>query len=134
MSDGLPTKPYLIRAIYEWCADSGFTPYLAVAVDRRARVPMEFVKDGEIVLNIGSGATRNLLMGNEMIEFSARFGGASRQIEVPVANVIGIYARENGQGLSFPKEALDDAGTEAPPPSGEPPAPPRGKPQLKVVK
>lgn len=134
MSGGLSTKPYLIRAIYEWCADSGFTPYLAVAVDHRARVPMEFVKDGEIVLNIGFGATRSLLMGNEMIEFSARFGGVPRQIEVPVANVIGIYARESGQGLSFPKEAPDEAAPDAPPSPDEPPAPPRGKPRLKVVK
>ena len=132
MSDGLPTKPYLIRAIYEWCADSGFTPYLAVSVDQRARVPMEFVKDGEIVLNIGAGATRNLLMGNDMIEFSARFGGTPRQIQVPLTNVIGIYARENGQGLSFPKEILpDDAIVDAP---NDTPSPPRGKPQLKVVK
>lgn len=135
MSDGLSTKPYLIRAIYEWCADSGFTPYLAVAVDRRARVPMEFVKGGEIVLNIGAGATRNLQMGNEMIEFSARFSGVPRQIEVPIANVIGIYARENGQGLSFPKETLaDEAGADAAAAPEEPPTPPRGKPQLKVVK
>jgi stringent starvation protein B len=121
MDEGLSTKPYLIRAIYEWCADSGFTPYLAVAVDRHARVPLEHVKDGEIVLNIGAGAT----------QFSARFNGASRQIEVPISNVISIYARENGQGLAFPKEI--SAGEEAGMPD-EPPTPPRGKPQLKVVK
>lgn len=134
MSDGLPTKPYLVRAIYEWCADSGFTPYLAVAVDRRARVPMEFVKDGEIVLNIGAGATRNLQMGNDMIEFSARFSGTPRQIQVPLSNVIGIYARENGQGLSFAKEALPDEGSDTSAEPGDEPSPPRGKPQLKVVK
>jgi stringent starvation protein B len=131
MSDAISTKPYLLRAIYEWCADSGFTPYLAVSVDQRTRVPMEFVKDGEIVLNIGAGASRNLLMGNDMIEFSARFGGVARQIQVPLANVIGIYARENGQGLSFPKEILPDDGEAE---SGDTPTPPRGKPQLKVVK
>lgn len=131
MDEGLSTKPYLIRAIYEWCADSGFTPYLAVAVDRHARVPLEHVKDGEIVLNIGAGATRNLHLGNDMIQFSARFNGASRQIEVPISNVISIYARENGQGLAFPKEI--SAGEEAGMPD-EPPTPPRGKPQLKVVK
>lgn len=132
MSDGLSTKPYLIRAIYEWCADSGFTPYLAVVVDRHARVPMEHVKDGEIVLNIGAGATRNLHLGNDMIQFSARFSGVSRQIDVPISNVVGIYARENGQGLSFPKE-IPTEGAEAGAPD-EPPTPPRGKPQLKVVK
>jgi len=134
MSDGLSTKPYLVRAIYEWCADSGFTPYLAVAVDHRARVPMEFVKDGEIVLNIGAGATRNLLMGNDMIEFSARFSGTPRQIQVPLSNVIGIYASENGQGLSFAKEALPDEGGDTGAEPGDEPSPPRGKPQLKVVK
>jgi stringent starvation protein B len=131
MSEEISTKPYLIRAIYEWCADNGYTPHLAVAVDHWVRVPMEFVKNGEIVLNIGMGATRNLRMGNDLIEFSARFSGASRQIEVPVANVIGIYARENGQGLAFARETPPE-GAEA----GEdaPSVPPRGKPQLKVVK
>lgn len=132
MSNEIPTKPYLIRAIYEWCMDNGYTPYLAVAVDHRANVPMEFVNDGEIVLNAGPGAVRNMQMGNEFIMFSARFNGVPRQIEVPIGNVIGIYARENGQGLSFPKELLPE-GMESG--SGdEPPTPPRGKPQLKVVK
>ena len=134
MSDAISTKPYLVRAIYEWWADSGFTPYLAVTVDQRTRVPMEFVKDGEIVLNIGAGATRNLLMGNDMIEFSARFGGVSRQIQVPLTNVTGIYARENGQGLSFPKEIQPDDTEAAAGAPGDTPTPPRGKPQLKVVK
>ncbi len=133
MSEGISTKPYLVRAIYEWCADSGFTPYLAVAVDQRARVPMEFVKDGEIVLNISAGATRNLQMGNDMIEFSARFSGTPRQIQVPLANVIGIYASENGQGLAFAKEVLPDVGDDTSEP-GDEPSPPRGKPQLEVVK
>lgn len=127
----ISTKPYLIRAIYEWCADNGYTPHLAVAVDRWARVPVEFVKDGEIVLNIGMGATRNLQMGNDLIEFSARFGGVSRQIEVPVANVIGIYARENGKGLAFAKETPPQDAQDG---GDAPSTPPRGKPQLKVVK
>lgn len=134
MNEGVSTKPYLVRAIYEWCADSGFTPYLVVAVDLRARVPMEFVKDGEIVLNISAGATRNLQMGNDMIEFSARFSGTPRQIQVPMTNVIGIYASENGQGLSFAKEALPEDGGETVGEPGDEPSPPRGKPQLKVVK
>lgn len=129
MDEALSTKPYLIRAIYEWCVDSGYTPYLVVAVDRHARVPLEHVKNGEIVLNIDAGATRNLRLGNEFIEFSARFNGAQRQIDVPINNVTGIYARENGQGLLFPKTVGGDAGTPE-----EPPPPPRGKPQLKLVK
>lgn len=129
MSHEPSTKPYLIRAIYEWCADSGFTPYLAAAVDRRAQVPMEHVKEGEIVLNISAGATRNLHLGDDMIQFSARFGGALRKIEIPISNVISIYARENGHGLSFPKETPPE--DNAP---DTPPIPPRGKPQLKIVK
>ena len=95
------TKPYLLRAIYEWCTDNGYTPYLAVMVDGRTRVPMQFVKNGEIVLNISFDATSALKMDNDVIHFSARFGGVSRDIVVPVDNVIAIYARENGQGMAF---------------------------------
>ena len=95
------TKPYLLRAIYEWCTDNGFTPYLAVMVDGSTRVPMQFVKNGEIVLNISFDATSALKMDNDVIHFSARFGGVSRDISVPVENVIAIYARENGQGMAF---------------------------------
>lgn len=95
------TKPYLLRAIYEWCTDNGYTPYLAVMVDGRTRVPMQFVKNGEIVLNISFDATSGLKMDNDVIHFSARFGGVSRDIVVPVDNVIAIYARENGQGMAF---------------------------------
>jgi stringent starvation protein B len=97
----LSTRPYLIRAIYDWCVDSGLTPYLAVRVDEQTEVPSAFVKDGEIVLNIGAGAVRNLEMGNEMITCSGRFGGAPFDLMVPVATVIGIFAKENGQGLVF---------------------------------
>ena len=100
----LSTKPYLIRAIYEWCTDSGLTPHLVVAVGKHTRVPMEFAKDGQIVLNVSQGATRNLLIGNDLIQFSARFNGASRDIEVPIDAVVSIYARENAQGLSFAVE------------------------------
>ena len=99
------TKPYLIRAIYEWCSDNGFTPYLAVKVGRDTRVPMEFVKDGQIVLNVSMDATQNLVMGNELIAFQARFGGVAHHIAVPVDNVSAIYARENGQGMAFPPPA-----------------------------
>lgn len=95
------TKPYLLRAIYEWCTDNGFTPYLAVAVDSKTRVPMEFVKNGEIVLNISFSATSALKMDNDFIMFHARFGGVSREIVVPVERVMAIYARENGQGMAF---------------------------------
>ncbi|WP_066731122.1 ClpXP protease specificity-enhancing factor [Cupriavidus sp. D384] len=98
------TKPYLIRAIYEWCTDNGFTPYIAVFVDGNTNVPREFVKNNEIVLNVSFDATSGLDMGNEWITFSARFGGVSRKIDVPVENVLAIYARENGQGMAFPVE------------------------------
>lgn len=133
----ISTKPYLIRAIYEWCADSGLTPYLAVAVDKNCRVPMEFVKEGEIVLNISASATPNLLIDNEWVGFSGRFGGVAREISVPISAVIGIYAKENGQGLFFGRdEALP--GNEQPDieeePETESPTPKRGKPSLKVVK
>jgi len=95
------TKPYLIRAIHEWCADQGFTPYLAVKVDATTRVPREFVKDGEIVLNVGIEATHQLLMGNEEITFQARFGGRAFPVVVPIARVAAIYASENGEGMAF---------------------------------
>ena len=101
----ISTKPYLLRALYEWCTDNGFTPHIAVRVDNHTRVPRQFVRDGEIVLNISFEATSQLQMGNELIEFNARFSGKSHRIEVPVANVLAIYARENGQGMAFPVEA-----------------------------
>jgi stringent starvation protein B len=96
------TKPYLIRALYEWCTDNGFTPFLAVQVDATVRVPMEFVKDGEIVLNISFDATSALKLGDDFIEFKGRFGGVAKDIFVPVSRVLAIYARENGQGMAFP--------------------------------
>ncbi|MDO9135626.1 ClpXP protease specificity-enhancing factor [Hydrogenophaga sp.] len=96
------TRPYLIRALHEWCVDNGFSPYIAVQVDASVRVPMEFVKNGEIVLNVGIDATSALRLGNDFIEFKARFGGVAREIIVPVSHVIAIYARENGQGMAFP--------------------------------
>jgi stringent starvation protein B len=128
-----------MRAIYEWCADCGLTPYLAVAVDKDCQVPMEFVRDGEIVLNIGPGATPNLTIDNEWVSFNARFGGVAREIFVPVGAVIGIYAKENGQGLFFGREDSAEAENteekaQAPAPQPEEPGPKRGKPSLKVVK
>jgi stringent starvation protein B len=101
-ADATSTRPYLIRALYEWCMDNGLTPYLAVVADETVQVPREFVKDGEIVLNVSSDATSGLLLGNDLIEFKARFGGVAREILVPVSRVIAIYARENGQGMAFP--------------------------------
>jgi stringent starvation protein B len=96
------TRPYLLRALYEWCADNGFTPFIAVAVDASVSVPQEFVRDGEIVLNISMDATSGLLIGNDALEFKGRFGGVARDIYVPVGRVLAIYARENGQGMAFP--------------------------------
>ena len=101
----IPTKPYLLRALYEWCVDNGYTPHLAVKVDAGTQVPADFVKNGEITLNISAGAVHKMQMGNELIEFSARFAGAARQISVPVANVYAVYARETGHGMTFDIEA-----------------------------
>lgn len=111
------TKPYLIRAIHEWCVDNGFTPYLAVAVNESTQVPKEFVKAGEIVLNASPMATNKLSLGNETIEFEARFGGIVREIIVPIEQVSAIYARENGHGMAFevlkPLAEIEGDGNEA---------------------
>lgn len=101
-TSGTSTRPYLIRALHDWCTDNGFTPYVAVHVDAGVQVPTEYVKNNEIVLNVGFEATSSLKLGNETIEFKARFGGSSREIIVPIDHVIAIYARENGQGMAFP--------------------------------
>ncbi len=159
----LSTKPYLIRAIYEWCNDSGFTPYIAVAAGEGVKVPPEHVKNGEIVLNVSALATNRLTLGNEAIEFQARFGGVARDVYVPIERVIAVYAKENGQGMAFeparsvPISAPDSIVPEAPAPRsgslelassapgrpaeiGEPPTrPPRApapgqRPRLKRVK
>ncbi|MGE0706018.1 MAG: ClpXP protease specificity-enhancing factor [Vicinamibacterales bacterium] len=154
----LSTKPYLLRALYEWCVDNGYTPHLAVKVDSRSQVPQEYVKNGEITLNVAPTAVHKLQMGNEVVEFSARFAGVARQISVPVANVYAIYARETGHGMTFevdgpkselqaaaeaepraiappkdtPLTALPAPATSTPPP--EPTKPTGGKPQLRRVK
>ena len=96
---GTSTRPYLIRALHDWCTDNGFTPYLAVFVDGTVQVPVEYVKDNEIVLNVGFEATSGLQLGNDFIEFKARFGGVAREISVPIDHVVAIYARENGQEI-----------------------------------
>ena len=156
MKEPSSTTPYLIRAIWEWCGDNGLTPYVAVKVDASTRVPLEFVRNGEIVLNISSDATRNLKIGNDLIQFSARFNGVSREVSVPIQAVAGIFAKENGQGMAFhtptpdaPVVALpgkssdaartgkvasvDKAGADKP--SDDKPDPPAGRrPRLQVVK
>lgn len=114
-SQGSSTRPYLIRALHDWCTDNGFTPYLAVYVDRTVQVPQEYVKNNEIVLNVSFEATSQLQLGNEFVEFKARFGGVAREIIVPVDHVIAIYARENGQGMAFPVPSSIDADDEGAP-------------------
>ena len=102
MSDIPSNKPYLIRALHQWCSDNGFAPFMAVFVDSGVEVPMEFVKNDEIVLNLSTEACHQLQIENDFISFQARFGGVPRKILVPITHVLAIYARENGQGMSFP--------------------------------
>ena len=127
------TKPYLIRALHEWCLDNGFTPFIAVFVDGRVEVPMEFVKNDEIVLNLSSEACHQLDLGNEWVSFQARFGGVPKRVMVPVTHVLAIYARENGQGMSFPFD-----GAKNPDPGniseGASDAPKKPRPSLTIVK
>jgi stringent starvation protein B len=134
-------KPYLIRAICEWCADNGLTPYIAVKVNARTRVPPAFVKNGEIVLNISRGATRKLTIDNEWVQFTARFSGASQEVAVPIAAVAGVFAKESGYGFAFtvptdPVASLDAATAPQPsPPASPADAKSRGRPKhLQVVK
>lgn len=101
---GISTRPYLLRALHEWCSDSGLTPYIVVRVDDTVHVPREYVSNGEIVLNVSDEATSALQISNEFILFQARFGGRPRDISVPIGRVVAIYARENGQGMAFPVE------------------------------
>lgn len=154
------TKPYLLRAMYQWCIDYGFTPYLSVKVDGNTRVPLEHVKDGVIVLNIGSNATRHFTISNDEVAFYTRFNGISREVLVPIGAVTGIFSRENGEGLAFPVESVaegaaqdspsiaDDTDVVASPSSKKPidpavgdgsptddqPGGPKGRAKLRVVK
>ncbi len=135
MSDIPSNKPYLIRALHQWCTDFGFTPFIAVFVDENVEVPMEFVKNNEIVLNLSIEACHQLNMDNDWISFQARFGGIPKKVMVPVSHVLAIYARENGQGMSFsfdPKQMpkLHVAGN----PDGQPEKPKAGRPSLTIVK
>lgn len=108
------SQPYLIRAWHEWCSDNGLTPYVTVAVDGAVQVPREFVKDGEIVLNISYDSTTGLQIGNDYLAFKARFAGVARDVMVPVDRVLAIFARENGQGMAFPKASRAEAGDSVP--------------------
>ena len=145
----IPTKPYLLRALFEWCVDNGFTPHISVKVDAHTQVPAEYVKGGEITLNISPNAVHKLQMGNELIEFSARFGGVPRQISLPVKNVRAIYANETGHGMPFdidgPRAAVQANAESEPASNTRPPAlpasfpePPKkpggGKPTLRRIK
>lgn len=106
MADLISTKPYMLRAMHEWCMDNNLTPHLLVAVNAQTRVPMAYVKDGEIVLNLNYAATKDLHMDNDAVVFSARFGGVSQNMYIPMSAVKGIFARENGQGMFFEIEEL----------------------------
>ena len=138
------TKPYLIRALHEWCSDQGFTPYIVVTVRDKMQVPMEYVKNGEIVLNVSYNATRNVTLGNDYITFSARFNGVSREVVIPVGAVVSIFAKENGEGMGFEYEASqeslsatsDSAGLQHASAEEPEPEPPAGgsRPHLRVVK
>jgi stringent starvation protein B len=139
MQEISPTKPYLLRAIYEWCVDNGLTPYISIAVDADTRVPMEYVRDGMIVLNIGPLASQRLQIGNERLECAARFGGVAREISVPINAIREIYSRENGQGMAFAEsesKAVEDPNNS--PERGDDPTPnpprPVGRPALRRVK
>ena len=133
-------KPYLIRAICEWCADNGLTPYLAVKVNAQTRVPAAFVKNGEIVLNVSHAATRKLTIDNEWIQFTARFNGQSQEVAVPVTSVAGIFAKETGYGFAFtvaqePVAASANTSAEAPATGGDDDRKPRTRPaHLQVIK
>jgi len=142
MSELIPTKPYMLRALHEWCVDNNLTPHLIVAVNAQTRVPMAYVKDGEIVLNINYGATKDLHIDNDSVVFSARFGGVSQNIYVPMSAVRGVFARENGQGMFFEADLeqeevpflMEDAKQNAEPIENKEELIKSKKPVLKIVK
>lgn len=116
----LPTKPYFIRALYEWCTDSGHTPHIAVFVNSHTRVPAQYVQENQIVLSISATATKDLLIDNEWISFQARFGGVSHDILIPIGHVIGIFAKETGEGMGFEIEEWQPETTASPEPAAHP--------------
>lgn len=129
-----PTRPYFLRAVYQWIVDNDCTPYLAVNASLpKVMVPEEYIEDGQITLNISPSAVMSFVIENDYLSFSARFSGTPRNLYIPMAAVMGLYARENGQGMAFPDEPYyleEQAAADEP----EPPQPPRGRPSLKVVK
>jgi stringent starvation protein B len=142
MSALISTKPYMVRAIHEWCVDNALTPHLLVVVNAKTRVPMGYVKDGEIVLNLNYTAIKDLHIDNDAIVFSARFGGVGHNIYVPMGAVKGVFARENGQGMFFEVETSDatqmtevgnDSSAESKP-ADKPKTMQKNKPSLKIVK
>ena len=142
MSTVVSTKPYLLRALYEWCVDQGFTPYISVQVDAHTLVPRQFVRDGQIVLNLGADAVQNLHMGNDLITCQARFGGVAQSLSIPIGNITAIYARENGQGMAFEigdpaedsAEAAATPGTDVPEQPEPPPTDAPTRPHLTRIK
>ena len=129
------SRPYLLRALYEWIVDNNCTPHILVAAEYpNTRVPPGYAKDGQIVLNISPSAVRYLEMGNEVLTFEGRFGGVAQSLYVPVGAVLAIYARENGQGMAFDQEDAETAAEEHGPSGGDEPPRPSGRPSLKVVK
>jgi len=128
-------RPYLVRALYEWILDNGMTPHLLVdATHPQTVVPAQFVQEGKIALNISPTAVRTLELGNENIDFNARFGGVAMDVEVPVEAVLGIYARENGHGMLFPEEIPQAESVQGAPEEPGPSKQPHKRPTLKVVK
>lgn len=141
MSSSTSTKPYLIRALHQWCGDNGHTPYVVVWVNERTDVPREYVQNNEIVLNISMNATQDLQLDNEYLSFSARFGGVARQVFVPMGNVMSIFARETGEGMGFEVELASteplhsvDSGSQAATEDAPATEKPKGRPSLRIVK
>ena len=139
----LSSKPYLIRALWSWCCDAGLTPYLTLFVDEQCQVPLDYVQDGTLTLNLSPSATGSLDIGNDWILLSARFGGVSRDLAFPVGAVTAIFARENGAGMEFAYEpsvvAEIPAESVEPVPAQSEPKPaatakPSGRPHLQRVK
>lgn len=102
------TKPYLIRSIYDWCIDSGFTPFISVKAYSEMDIPDEYLKDGEIVFNVSQNAVQDLIINNDMVYFMARFNGVSRKLEIPISAVKGIFAKEVNQGMAFSSDLEED--------------------------
>ena len=137
------TKPYFLRALHEWATDNGYTPHIVVQVDALTRVPVEFVRDGQITLNVSYDATNKLVIGNDFVEFQARFSGKTQSIQIPVGAVSAIYVRETGAGMGFEVQATlpsgqiqdgDESGDTQEPKSNGEPVDKTKRPNLKIVK